>query len=596
MTDIEAGTFRLYRKRRRPRAGALAAAAIVLAATSVIVTRAVLYWSSVLPGVSVAGVELGGLERSDARARIESALADRLDDDVALKVGERTLTVRAIDLYELDAAATEQRAFGAARESVWTAALAVGLPFPRERDVEPVLTPRSDGHAALVAALAPIERGPVSARVELDGVEPVLHAARVGTAVDEAAVAQLVAAAALADRDAVNVAVGAVEPEVTTAAAERAASEARALLAGRITITFRGDPVGTISPRRLADAVRFGPRADGYGVRLADEPLAEVLAPMLARETRKPVDATFKLVGKRVRVVPARPGTRVAVRRAAGAILTIAEPGTHGSRTVAATLTREPADLTTREARALGIRERVSTFTTLMGESSPNRIWNVQLLGRYLDGTILKPGQTFSFNKVMGPRTPERGFREGQMIFGGVLIPSIGGGVCQTATTIFNAAFEAGLPIRERTNHSFYISHYPIGRDATVSWGGRDLVFKNDLDHAILIKASGTSETFTVSFYGTKQGRRVVASKTDPTNYTSPQLQYAIDPTAAPGSLRTTEAGGPGFDITVFRTVYEKGRVLRKDKFLSRYTPENPTAVYGPGSTPPGPYFVLPTA
>ena len=76
------------------------------------------------------------------------------------------------------------------------------------------------------------------------------------------------------------------------------------------------------------------------------------------------------------------------------------------------------------------------------------------------------------------------------MILGGVLIPSIGGGVCQMATTIFNAAFEAGLPMRERHNHSCYISHYPMGRDATVSWGGPDLVFRNDLDHAILIKAS----------------------------------------------------------------------------------------------------------
>jgi vancomycin resistance protein YoaR len=383
---------------------------------------------------------------------------------------------------------------------------------------------------------------------------------------------------------------------VTNAEAERAAADARALLMAPIAITFRGDTVGALSPRRLADAVQFGRRSDGYGVVLADEPLADALAPLLAGETRKPVDATFKVVGKRVRVVPSRPGTRVAVRRAAGAILALAQPGAAESRRVAVALTRQPADLTTREARALGIRERVSTFTTVMGESSSNRIWNVKLLGRYLDGTILKRGQTFSFNKVMGPRTPERGFREGQMIFGGVLIPSIGGGVCQTATTIFNAAFEAGLPISKRKSHSFYISHYPTGRDAAVSWGGPDLVFRNDLDHAILIKAHGNAETFTVTFYGTKQRRRVVATTSEPTNYTSPRLQYAVDPTAAPGSVSTTAGGGPGFDVTVYRTVYERGKVLRKDKFFTRYTPENLTAVYGPGATPPGPYFILPTA
>ena len=121
------------------------------------------------------------------------------------------------------------------------------------------------------------------------------------------------------------------------------------------------------------------------------------------------------------------------------------------------------------------------------------------------------------------------------MIFGGVLIPSIGGGVCQTATTIFNAAFEAGLPVKERHNHSWYISHYPMGRDATVSWGGPDLVFKNDLDHALLIDVSYTDATFTISFYGTKQDagspRRRRARRT-----TRSAMHYAIDPTAAPGS------------------------------------------------------------
>ena len=108
-----------------------------------------------------------------------------------------------------------------------------------------------------------------------------------------------------------------------------------------------------------------------------------------------------------------------------------------------------------------------------MGPSSSNRIHNVQLMANYIDGTVVQPGETFSFNDSVGPRTPERGFREGQMIIGSLLLPAIGGGVCQTATTLFNNAFELGLPIVERHNHSFYISHYPMGRDATVSGAGR---------------------------------------------------------------------------------------------------------------------------
>jgi len=267
-----------------------------------------------------------------------------------------------------------------------------------------------------------------------------------------------------------------------------------------------------------------------------------------------------------------------------------------GRRVVVVALTALAADFSTKEAKALGIREQISTFTTDMGESSANRIWNVHLIGDYMDGVIIRPGETFSYNERVGPRTAERGFREGQMIFGGVLIPSIGGGVCQTATTIFNAAFEAGLPIKTRYNHSFYISHYPVGRDATVSWGGPDLVFRNDLRSAILVETTYTDHTFTVSFYGTKQGRKVVASTGAQTNFTQPQLQYAVDPGAPPNSVRTAAGGGPGFDVNVHRTVYQKGKVLREDDFFTRYVPQNPTAIYGPGRAPPGDFFYLPSS
>ena len=141
-----------------------------------------------------------------------------------------------------------------------------------------------------------------------------------------------------------------------------------------------------------------------------------------------------------------------------------------------------------------------------MGESSSNRIHNVHLMADFIDGTVIQPGETFSFNDVVGPRTAERGFLEGQEIIGSLVLPSIGGGVCQTATTLFNDAFELGLPILARTNHNLYLSHYPLGRDATVSWGGPDLVFRNDLKHGLLIKSSYTDQTLTFTFYGTPSG------------------------------------------------------------------------------------------
>jgi len=230
-----------------------------------------------------------------------------------------------------------------------------------------------------------------------------------------------------------------------------------------------------------------------------------------------------------------------------------------------------------------------------MGTSSSNRIHNVQLMANYIDGTVIEPGETFSFNDRVGPRTVERGFREGQMIIGSLLLPSIGGGVCQTATTLFNNAFELGLPIVERHNHSFYISHYPMGRDATVSWGGPDFVFKNDLKTGILIKTRYTSTTLTFSFYGTDPGRRVVASTGERTNWRAPQTTYALDPYAPRGSVRTVAGSNQsGFDVTVTRKVFERGELVRQDATTSNYIAVGPTAIYGPGRSIPGPYFVLP--
>ena len=571
-----------------------ALAVLVLAAGAYAAIRAALLRDAVLPGVKVAGVDVGGLERRDARAKVERALAARLDRRIVVHVGNESFTTRPSALLRLDAAATERAAFNAKRGSVLARLAAVAVPVALAHDVDPVLDVRPRGRAALTQHVLARTRRPVSARIRMDGTKAIVVPARFGIAVEQGKLERDLREAALAGRRSVSAEITREAPSITADEAAQAVASAERVVSAPVAIYFRRDRVGELSPTQLAGLVRFQPTESGYGVLLAPEALRRSLSPIVEAQTTEPVDASFAVSGTRVRVVPSRPGTRVHATKAARRVLAAALR--ERARTARIVLTKRPADFTTADARKLGIREQISTFTTDMGPSSSNRIWNVQLLGRYLDGTILQPGETFSYNSVMAPRTEARGFREGRMIFGGVLVPSIGGGVCQTATTIFNAAFEAGLPVSERHNHSFYISHYPVGRDATVSWGGPALVLKTDLGNAILIKASGTTATFTVSFYGTKKGRRVVASTSRLSNYTQPKLQYAVDPTAPARSLRTTTAGGPGFDVNVHRKVFERGKLLREDDFFTRYTPENPTAIYGPGRTPPGPYFTLPSA
>ena len=130
----------------------------------------------------------------------------------------------------------------------------------------------------------------------------------------------------------------------------------------------------------------------------------------------------------------------------------------------------------------MGITGLVGGYETFYG-GVPNRIHNVQLVARLIDNHFIAPNEEFSFNGTTGDRNAAKGFLEAPVIINGELKTGLGGGVCQVSTTSFNAAYEAGLPITDRTNHALYISHYPQGRDATVNYPDTDLKFVNDTDH-----------------------------------------------------------------------------------------------------------------
>ena len=511
-----------------------------------------------------------------------------LEQTVTVRAGGHTFDVRPGEALEVDAAATRAAALKEGRDSVWSRLAALASPSPPRLEVAEVLRPTA-GAEVVLRRLARDLQPPRRATVRVAAAGPVVTPSRPGEVIDRGRFL-----ANLAVGRPFTVALRSVDPRLDTAAAEQAATTARELAAERIALTFRGRPVGWLEPERLVGLLRFEPRDDRFLVSFDAGRLALAVKPAVTPWRKRATNARFRvLAGGGVRLLPSRPGLDIAPQPVFDAV-TAAAYSTSG-RTAELALRQVRADITTAEAERLGIRERISSFTTDMGPSSSNRIHNVQLMADYIDGTIIRPGEVFSFNGSVGPRTVERGFREGQMIIGSLLLPSIGGGVCQTATTLFNNAFDLGLPVVERHNHSFYISHYPLGRDATVSWGGPDLKFRNDLKTGILIKARYTSSTLTFQFYGTKPDRRVSISAGPKANWRSPQASYALDPYAPRGSVRTVVGSNQaGFDVTVYRRVYEGGKLLRKDAVTSNYIAVGPTQIYGPGRSIPGSYFVLP--
>jgi vancomycin resistance protein YoaR len=164
--------------------------------------------------------------------------------------------------------------------------------------------------------------------------------------------------------------------------------------------------------------------------------------------------------------------------------------------------------------------------------------------------------------------------------------------VCQVGTTFFNTVFFSGLPVIERHNHSFYISHYPKGRDATVSWGGPDFKFRNDTANWILIRTAVTASTLTIALYGTDPGYDVHYSTGPFTDVVPHKVVEVPDPARKKGSRLVEDGGVDGCSCVVVRTVYGKdGQVVRKDTFVSHYDPKTETVRVGtkePSVTPTG--------
>ncbi len=552
-------------------------ALVMLAAVGAAVARGIAYRGAAKPGVRVLGIDVGGKSGDEIRSAIRGWAAK----PVTIRAGGHSYHVPRGWLVVVNAQATAKRALAAGST--------VSLVVPERVDVSPVVA-RAGSAADVLQQIARAGRPAVSATVVVHGTRVSVTLAQIGRELDSASLVGRLAG----DAEVVDAPFVAVRPTILDPAARSAGSTAELLLAHPVTITYRGAHLGALTPVQLSHALRIRARAHRFAVGFDPAALTLAVRPRLGRWIQRAHNAQFAVSGEFVRVVPSRPGRDVDPLELTGAVTAAA----HGNHVARIELGTHDAERSTAKANALGIRRKLVSFTTLMGESSSNRIHNVHLMADFIDGTVIEPGQVFSFNDVVGERTSARGFLEGQMIIGSLVLPSIGGGVCQTATTLFNDAFELGLPIVERTNHNLYLAHYPVGRDATVSWGGPDFKFRNDMKHGLLIKTSYTDSTLTFSFFGTTEGRRVVSHTSAETNWRGPSMNYAVDPSAPRGSVKVVAGTGEkGFDVTVDRTVYDAhGKKLLGDVFRSRYIPDSPTTVYGPGKTPPGPYIVLPSS
>ncbi len=600
--------WRLALSGDRARTVAIVAAAIAGALILAMVVDIAATQDRVNPGVRVGDVAVGSMTPADARTALATAFSAGSKRPVTATFGTQKWSVTADQVgVRVDDTASVDAAMAVGRTGNVFQMLGARLGALLAGSSVPVIV---NGDPERAAALLDEIDGVVSvaardASVTVSGTSVGFVTSEPGRRLDrDRTLAAIVTAFVTTSRSGAVVAVG-VPASVADDDAQQALADARELVSGGVKIAFESTvtqvsqeqvagwvaftrvpavaPVAGLSQPASASADTSTGALAGQPVRLVagfDPARIGVTIAALTKGIGQPArDAKFIASGGTVKVSPSQVGRGPDLAGLATDLARACVGG--GARTATLRLTQTQPRLTTEAAKAMGVSDRISTFTTTYSSANPARVDNVHLLAKAFDYQLIPPGGAFSFNGAAGERTAAKGYQEAPAIVDGKLVPQLGGGVCQVGTTFFNTVFFSGLPILERHNHSFYISHYPKGRDATVSWGGPDFKFRNDTPGWILVRTATTSTSLTIALYGTDPGYTVRFTTGPFTNVVPHKVVEVKDPKLAKG-VRITESNGvDGCRVTVIRTVYKGATVVRTDTFVSNYNPMDETVRVG---------------
>ncbi|NPV90449.1 MAG: hypothetical protein HPY50_06730 [Firmicutes bacterium] len=207
--------------------------------------------------------------------------------------------------------------------------------------------------------------------------------------------------------------------------------------------------------------------------------------------------------------------------------------------------------------KQLGVERLLSTFTTRFDPGLINRTYNIKIAADAINQMIIKPGEVFSFNDVVGPRSEETGYREALVIYMGEFVPGVGGGVCQVSSTLYNALLRADVKIVERNNHSLIIDYVLLGTDATVQYGSQDLKFENDTGHNLIIQTKVEKNTLTVQLFGKKDNIPKITLTNEVIERIPPGRIEKPNPNLEAGQERVETKGKWGARVRSYRVIGE---------------------------------------
>jgi vancomycin resistance protein YoaR len=556
-----------------------------------------LYADRILPGVSVGGVDVGGLTVAEAEAVLTAHYASASGVAYTLRADGQTWTYSAADLgLNIEAGEAVAQAMQAGRtDSGFIGNLtSQALTYLNGQAVAPRLTyDQSKALAVLQSLAGEVNQAGASGGLTISGFDVVATPAQTARTLDvSASLARL-------DYALTNSAAGTDIPLVIREQPaaiqnlDEAALLAQTVLSAPLTLIAddgQGNPLGpwVLSREQLASAlkVELVPVSDGvyrYEVGIDLSSAASYLETLAPGLLTSPVDGRFRFNETTRQIEATQPaigGRRLDV---AATLRELEAKALTDERTVRMQFSYvQPRYHNGITGAELGIIERVAEATTTFAGSDANRRVNIAVSASKMDGLIIAPGEEFSFNRALGDLTYEEGFVDAKVIFGERTQNGIGGGVCQTSTTIFRAAFTGGYTIIERHAHPYRVGYYeqgnfPPGLDAAIYTPERDFRFQNDTPHHLLIEVSiyPANDSIQFRFYSTNTGRTVEVQEPRVANITSiSDVRYEANSAVPLGQEIATEYPVEGADVNVRRIVRAAdGTVIREDNIFTHFLP-----------------------
>jgi vancomycin resistance protein YoaR len=560
------------------------------------------YEGRVLPGVRIGSTELGGLNREQAGAAIANAYGSLGNGQITLAGPDgQTTTISYADVGRgPDTSALVDQALAAGREGTALVNL-VGAPQAAIRGVtldSAVAYDRVKVAAAVETLAATIDQAPVNASVSAAGGTFGISPAKDGRAVDKAALEtaldQQLASLGTPSSIAMAVPVQPVAPAVPTASAEAAKVAADRIAAD--VVVARGKDSWTIAGSSLAPLISFSTAADGTITPVVDESGLDPLLETLAKKVnQKPRDAGLKLVGRHVvatgtshegRTLDAA-GMKAAIvseigKRQAG---TAAAP-------VAAVVKAVDPKLTATDAKAFAPNMKMISSFSVYYWVIVNNHWggNIEGPATVINGTVVPAGAKFDFWKAVGDLHDAPGVGPGNAIEGGkiTVTGAFGGGICTTSTTLFNAAFRAGMIPLARKNHNEFIDRYPPGLDATVWIVGKakqTMSFRNDTKYPILITrtvtGNSTKRWLTFKIWSVPNGRTAKVSNTVIQPGERAVQRTVQDPSKPVGYRFFNNSAVNGAKVWTTVSIYDHGKLHWRKRYFSNYPAVDGVTIVG---------------